>query len=269
MLHELQLVLSVTYRYLPLNTNMDSYTQNVQPWLDRRFRKTDSEGIYHAHQPIYGFRKGHSESGLVERYIITYQIMNALSQLEFSSLLDVGGAEGYKAALARSLFNVKVRSVDLSQEACKRAKEIFNVEGEPIDIHHLPYEDDEFDVVLCSETLEHVPNIVQATEELIRVCRKAVVITVPHESKDAVEKNIREKIPHAHIHSLDTNSFDFATSKVSRIVCKRSQTPFLKALAVIASAEERKKIRNYPQLFVTTYNKLVPLLALLHESRNR
>ena len=95
---------------------MNDYTTDTMRWLDKRFKLTDESGIYFAHQPIYGFRKGHSEPGAVSRYMITYQIMKALSHLRFSSLLDVGGAEGYKSALARSLFGVRVRSADLSAE---------------------------------------------------------------------------------------------------------------------------------------------------------
>jgi hypothetical protein len=93
---------------------MDDYTREVREWLDRRFRAVDADGVYLAHQPIYGFRAGHSEERLVERYVITWQILKALARLRFGTLLDVGGAEGYKAALARDLLGVSVRSSDLS-----------------------------------------------------------------------------------------------------------------------------------------------------------
>jgi hypothetical protein len=36
--------------------------------------------------------------------------MKALSNFEFHSLLDVGGAEGYKAALAREIFDANVKN---------------------------------------------------------------------------------------------------------------------------------------------------------------
>ena len=247
---------------------MDNYTNDTKNWLDQRYQKTDAEGIYFAHQPIYGFRKGHSEPGIIVRYIVTYQIMKALSHLKFTSLLDVGGAEGYKAALARSIFNVNVQSVDLSAEACSRAKEIFDVDGEPIDIHKLPYNDNEFDVVLCSETLEHVSDIQSATGELIRVCKKAVVITVPHEPKEVIENNITTNIPHAHIHSLDTDSFDFASPRVSKTISRRFHNPIMMIAATIADAMKREKIKNYPRLLVNMYNLFVPLLRLVFGNRS-
>jgi ubiquinone/menaquinone biosynthesis C-methylase UbiE len=247
---------------------MDKYTNDTKNWLDNRFRETDDAGIYFAHQPIYGFRKGPSEPGIIVRYTITYQIMKALSHLTFTSLLDVGGAEGYKAALARSIFNVSVQSVDLSAEACKRAKEIFDVDGEPIDIHNLPYNDNEFDVVLCSETLEHVSDIQSATRELIRVCKKAVVITVPHEPKEVIKNNIKNNIPHAHIHSLDTNSFDFVIPTISKIISRRFHNPAFMKISALADAMKREQIKNYPRLIVNMYNCLVPLFRLVFCNRS-
>src|SRR5215467_6241080 len=130
---------------------MDSYTARTKDWLERRFRTADESGIYVAHQPIYGFRKGHSEPSHLERYILTYQIMKALSSLRFTTLLDVGGAEGYKAALAGRCFAARAVNCDLSEEACKRAREIFGVDSAVADIHDLPFPDGAFEVVLCSE----------------------------------------------------------------------------------------------------------------------
>jgi len=188
--------------------------------------------------------------------------------LEFSSLLDVGGAEGYKAALIRSMFNVRVRSTDLSEEACKRAKEIFNVDGEPIDIHQLPYNDNEFDVVLCSETLEHVPDVQKATKELLRVCKKAVIITVPHEPIDVIENNKKENIPHAHIHSFNTESFNFVLPAISRVIPRKFHNPFFKTIANIADAMKIEKSPNHPDFLVYTYNFLVPLIKLIFCKRS-
>ncbi|MCD4847299.1 MAG: class I SAM-dependent methyltransferase [Candidatus Aegiribacteria sp.] len=247
---------------------MDSYTHDMKLWLDQRFRMTDKEGIYHAHQPIYGFRKGHSEPGTIARYIITYQIMKTLSHLEFTSLLDVGGAEGYKAALARLIFNASVRSADLSGEACSRAKEIFDVDGEPVDVHQLPYNDNEFDVVLCNETLEHVPDLHKATNELIRVCSKAVIITVPHEPKEFIEDNIKEKIPHSHIHCFDTDSFDFVLPGAVKVISRRFLNPYLKLIAGILDAMKIEQSKNYPQFLVNNYNSCLPLFRLVFGLRS-
>ena len=238
---------------------MDKYTEQTRLWLDQRFKQTDSEGVYFAHQPIYGFRNGPTETELIGRYIITFQLMKMLAHLNFNSFLDVGGAEGYKAALVKSLFNVEVRSSDLSIEACKRAKEIYNIEGDPIDIHKLPYDDDQFDVILCSETLEHVPDFRLATSELLRVCRKAVLITVPHESNKVIQRNIRNQIPHGHIHSFNKESFDFSKSVAKKITHKRIISSPLRILNAVLDGKKRTEAAGFPDFLINLNNLTVPL----------
>lgn len=44
----------------------------------------------------------------------------------------------------------------------------------------LPFEDDEFDVVLCLDVLEHLENIHQVFDDLCRVARKHVIISLPN-----------------------------------------------------------------------------------------
>jgi len=243
---------------------MDEYTKKTKYWLDARFKQVDRDGIYYAHQPIYGFRRGHCERDLISRFTRTYQIMKALSHLRFNSLLDVGGAEGFTVYRIKEIFNVKVRNSDLSEEACKRAKEIFNIESDPVDIHELPYKDNEFDIVLSSETLEHVTNLDKAISELIRVAKKAIIITVPHEDDAIIERNIKEKIPHAHIHSFHLGSFHFLESRGYRVFKKGMINSILRIPMVLVGAqviEEYHKRMRYPKIFIQIYNILVPVLS--------
>lgn len=190
---------------------MDSYTAQTQQWLNDRFRKTTEDGVFYAHQNIYGFKSrlksACCEDGVVVRYLIFSNVIKVLKTLEFNSLLDVGGAEGYMSAAIRELFGSRVRSCDLSEEACKRAREIFNVEADPVDGVNLPYSDGSFDVVLSSECLEHVPEYEKVLRELLRVARRAVIVTVPHSGPEEIARNIREKIAHGHIHDFTLDSF--------------------------------------------------------------
>lgn len=252
---------------------MDKYTYKTKIWLDERFRECDENGVYLAHQPIYGFRKGHSEPGLIDRYIRTYHIMKALSHLEFDSLLDVGAAEGYMAYVAKKLFDVEVKCCDLSEEACKRAQEIFKIESTSADIHDLPFKNNEFDVVLCSETLEHVADLQRAIDELLRIASKAVVVTVPHEAKEVIDKNIREGIPHGHIHSFDSESFDFLKSAGCHIFARRMISPLLLSripsvpVVIEPMRREYHKSMRYPKIFIDIYNACVPILRKLFGKR--
>ena len=50
-----------------------------------------------------------------------------------------------------------------------------------MDITALPFKDESFDVVLCSEVLEHIPDDIQAISELIRIVKpgKTLAVSVP------------------------------------------------------------------------------------------
>ena len=49
------------------------------------------------------------------------------------------------------------------------------------DIQQLSFEDNTFDIVLCQQVLEHVPDPVKAIKELRRVAAEQLIITVPYE----------------------------------------------------------------------------------------
>jgi SAM-dependent methyltransferase len=54
------------------------------------------------------------------------------------------------------------------------------------DVRSLPAADGEFDVVLCSQVLEHVPwdDVPQAVAELRRVCRTHAIVSIPQSGVD-------------------------------------------------------------------------------------
>jgi SAM-dependent methyltransferase len=242
---------------------VDPSTGQTKAWLDERYRKTDGQGIYFAHQNIYGFRDAHVEKHSVMRYVITFQIIKALAHLRFDNLLDVGGSEGYTAALVREIFGRTVASCDLSEEACKRAREIYGLSAISADIVKLPFDDNSFDVVLISETLEHVPDLESAAREALRVSRKGLVITVPHDPKEEIERNIRNRGVHAHIHCLNLSTFDFLKGDGHEIRYRKMYSPLLRGPLMAVQAERVDDYRHYPRVVVDCYNCLVPVFGRL------
>jgi len=242
---------------------MDKYTKKTKIWLDERFKMCDKDGIYQAYSPIYGFRKGHCDGpSYTNNYNTIYQIIKALSHLKFSSILDAGGAEGHKSYLIKQLFGVKVKHFDLSEEACKRAKEIFGLDSMQGDIQNLPFMNDEFDVVLCVDTLEHVPDVYKALGELLRVAKKAVVIILPHQSEKIIKKIIEDKIPHGHIHSFDLDSFNFLKQKGYHVISRKFSITLSAGVIIDAERREWKDLRYnnaFPKKVIDLYNVCVPI----------
>jgi len=232
---------------------MDSYTIEEKAMVEKRF--SDSvDGIYRAHQPIYGYKKWPCEWYFTGRYIPTLRIMKELAQLDVASMLDIGGAEGYKSHIASHLFGIKVHTSDLSTEACKRAQEIFGVEGTPCDIHQLPFGDEQFDVVTCSETLEHVTEPKQATEELLRVAKKAVIITVPVEDPDYLEEHYEKN---NHINAFDVNSFDYLRERGLTVKSRKYLDKRILHYGMLLENSARLEYsadRKYPRFVYTLFN---------------
>jgi 2-polyprenyl-3-methyl-5-hydroxy-6-metoxy-1,4-benzoquinol methylase len=247
---------------------VDPYTQKTKDWLEKRYRQVDGKtGIYLAHQPIYGFTRGFSEPGLTFRYSCTYAIMKTLCKVRFISLLDVGGSEGYKANLVHQIFGAKVVTTDLSAEACLRAREIFGIDSVCSDIQHLPYKDEEFDVVLCSDTLEHVADCRGSLEELLRVAKNAVVVAVPHESPEEVQQNIVNQIEHGHIHYFHTGSFDLLKGRGYIVMAKKSDTTFLYSIGRLIDANSYEG-NKFPEALGRIYNRcLRPVLKLAFKNQ--
>jgi len=129
-------------------------------------------------QPVYGPGRGTTNSARpIKRYVRTYRVLQCLSRLRFETCLDVGGAEGYTAALIERQLEARCAVADARPEALAFAREHYGLPGVAIDAHHLPFRTGSFDVVLSTETVEHLPHPVEAMLEMARVARKAVLVS--------------------------------------------------------------------------------------------
>ncbi|CAN5623271.1 hypothetical protein BH23BAC4_BH23BAC4_16260 [soil metagenome] len=100
------------------------------------------------------------------------------------SILDAGCGEGYVSNLiAERNPQAKLTGIDASEGAIAYAQTNFGHAGDyqVASIFELPFPDNHFDLVLCSEVLEHLDDPMSALEELKRVSRRHVLITVPRE----------------------------------------------------------------------------------------
>lgn len=238
---------------------MDLYTSELKQLLetDFYFKKDD---IYVGHQPIYGYRNKYSASGHIAKYIITKSVLNSLSQYNFKSFADIGGAEGYTSNLVKQIFSPgEMLLTDLSEKYVQKAREIFNLKAVSCDIHMLPFEDNEFDIVLCSETIEHVTNYKNAIEELLRVTKHVLIITVPHETPEMVAETVRLKIPHGHINYFDTSTLDYLKENNYRVISRKISSPLITPLRIIAEGYKKNGNKWYYKI----YNRFTPFLNII------
>jgi SAM-dependent methyltransferase len=131
------------------------------------------------------FRK-HSSRNPVQRLLIGRfhrTIGDRVVELAPESVLDAGCGEGFVATmLRRRLPGLRLSGFDVSPGAVRLAARANPAASfVTASIFALPYLDDAFDVVGCFEVLEHQANPLPALRELVRVARRAVVLSVPHE----------------------------------------------------------------------------------------
>ncbi len=118
----------------------------------------------------------------LERFMRTYAEM--LAATAPSTVLDAGCGEGYATQfMARQLPEVSFTGIDLSAEAVAFARHAFGEMAtyEQGSLYELPFSDNAFDAVVCSEVLEHLYEPDKAVAELARVARHYVLLTVPRE----------------------------------------------------------------------------------------
>jgi SAM-dependent methyltransferase len=105
-----------------------------------------------------------------------------------SRVLDVGCYDGYILARLADALPIQGIGVDIALNALQRAKQAVkqpNVSFVACDSVHLPFPNETFDAVVCSELLEHVPEYGRLLSELARVLRRNGLLyaTMPNSLK--------------------------------------------------------------------------------------
>jgi len=136
---------------------------------------------YHSTNPVYNYLVNNFNMGIV----------NYLDQInsEINSIIEVGVGEGQILELAISRFGSQsYTAVDIAEGILKVAKDNLKqfsnqIEFDLGDIKDLQYDDSKFDLAICCEVLEHVPNAEIGVKELSRILKPEgyAIISVPNE----------------------------------------------------------------------------------------
>ena len=151
-------------------------------------------------------RPGVYDPAAFRHYIRERALLGVLAELRFETALDVGCSEGYFMKVIADRTGAEVWGVDIAPAALRKARRLY---GQPVggaDAQRLPFADGSFDLVLSTETLEHVldPDIMIA--EMRRVSRGHVVITTPVSgSSDAHEPDYALEAE-GHVNNFDAET---------------------------------------------------------------
>lgn len=109
----------------------------------------------------------------------TTYIVAAFKELfeQADSVLDVGSSEGsLKKLLGTKVKDLDVDEADITDDVAGKPDFTVNLEHELLS----SFQDNEFDVIVCSDVLEHLNNFHQTLEDLVRVARSHVIIALPN-----------------------------------------------------------------------------------------
>lgn len=173
-----------------------------------------------------------SEEEMKEYYVMIEPIItrptdinNACMELLFdrvqqnrpTKILDISCGRGYLSyKLAESFTEASIVGCDINIPLEMRKQQWNNLEFVEGNIEHLPFADEEFDMVISTHTLEHVINAEQALSELRRVCKNKLIIIVPcqREYKYTMDFHVQFR-PYTHSLQKFTGRTDSICKKIS------------------------------------------------------
>ena len=128
-------------------------------------------------------------------------------------ILDVGCASGwFISKISKKFPKAKCYGIDIYDKGIKYAKKIYpKIEFKVADAHKIPYKKNTFDLVICTEVLEHLDNPKSAILEIKRVLKKGGVAVIELDSGNLLfsivwylwRKFWGKVWNHSHLHSFN------------------------------------------------------------------
>lgn len=130
------------------------------------------------------FEKFQTGNPIVHRLINRFyaKVIDRFVAEPVENLLDAGCGEGMTLYRIGNHLPSNVTGFDINPDCVSYTKNLFPEAKITVqDIFNLPYDARNFDLVICLEVFEHLPNPELALKALKRVANKRLIFSVPHE----------------------------------------------------------------------------------------
>lgn len=140
----------------------------------------------------------HTSKNPLQKFLINnfYSTLISLAKpLNPKTVLDAGCGEGFTLnKLMLNKIGKSIEGVERSKEAISLGKKLFpQANIKQGSIYELPYKDNSFDLVVCTEVLEHLDMPTNALKETLRISKKSLIISVPNEPFFMISNFLRGK----------------------------------------------------------------------------
>ena len=108
-------------------------------------------------------------------------VFQEIEKAKVLTVLDVGcgdGAQWKKKYRPNGLKNLKISGIDISKIGIRKSREI-GINAKRGKAEDIPYPDNSFDCVVCTEVIEHLERPIDAISEMMRVAKKLIIISCP------------------------------------------------------------------------------------------
>ncbi len=115
------------------------------------------------------------------------KIIGLIPKRKNMKILDAGCGEGQLLSMVLKKFglsNLKLYGTDITSISLESAKKrIENAEFSLQDLRNLDYKDEFFDLIMCTEVIEHIPEYKKVLKEFERILKKGgiLIISFPNE----------------------------------------------------------------------------------------
>ena len=131
-------------------------------------------------------RRKHENRNPIQRMLIKRfqrRLFEILGELRPADLLEVGTGEGFLLDKVHAQFPmVRLLGLEVDEVILADGRSLFpHLDLRKGNIYHLEEFNQSWDIVLCSEVLEHLDRPMDGLKELARVAQRAAILSVPHE----------------------------------------------------------------------------------------
>jgi len=202
--------------------------------------------------PVDYYQKG-TQNNILQRLwhrgkLKSVRLLIAYSKIDPKKILDVGCASGwFLSQLSHFYPKAKCYGIDVYKEAITYGKKRYkSLDLRYADGHSLPYANKSFDVVVCTEVLEHVVDPEKVLREIRRVLSPNGVAVIEMDTGNRVFQliwywwtHMRHGVwEHAHIQVFNSKKLEVLIKKAGFTIIKKKTFNYSMAIAFLVNRNE-------------------------------